>query len=193
MEADREMHYYGGFDVGRVRDQSVIIILIKEEENWKVVGKKIMVNTPFKEQLAQARHLLSNYKFVSFAIDQTGMGAMLAETLLEEYHEIVKPITFTNENKGEMMMELKRLFETKKIVIPDDIQLINALHFIQRKQTPLGIKFEADKTDETGHSDSAWALALGVWGFEKYNLTVPVSAETFYTHWKDSTPYKVMP
>ena len=81
---------------------------------------------------------------------------------------MVNPIIFNNQNKEEMVLWLKKLFEDKNIEIPDDSFLINSIHQIQREKTKTGhLRFDAEESKETGHADAFWALAQAALGFKE--------------------------
>jgi len=71
-------------------------------------------------------------------------------------------INFTPKIKEEMLSNLKILFEQKKIVIPDDQNLIFNLNCIVAERNRMGNQL-FDHAKGT-HDDLGYALALAVWG-----------------------------
>jgi phage FluMu gp28-like protein len=67
-----------------------------------------------------------------------------------------------------MMVWLRKNFEDKTIIIPyaNSDSLINSLRSIRRETTQSGIRYDADRDDETGHADEAFALALAMFAFK---------------------------
>lgn len=158
-----------GIDLGRKRHYTVIIGI--EEIDNKIVVKlvKSFQNTPFDEQTSAIQHIIQTGHVTKVNIDSGGIGMPIAESLKRKNGPLINPLTFNNELKQKMMVNLRMLFEQKKIVIPQHAQLINSLHKIERKKTETGLeKFEAQE-DETGeHGDFAWALAMACYYQQSY-------------------------
>ena len=171
---DPEMQYevnpagdIAGFDVGRRRDLSAIIILRDDGHVKRVVGKHLWQGVPFEEQ--QRRALEVAKAVGSFRIDQGGMGEGPSEWLRERSPN-VQPILFTNENKTEMFLELKRLLEQGRLKFPFDARLMASLNSVRRYYRLGRVIIDAERTDETGHADEATALALACWEPPKVNI-----------------------
>jgi phage FluMu gp28-like protein len=123
-------------------------------------------NTPFAEQLAFARELLSlpgpdGRPLVRRAcIDSTGMGAPLAESLEREFGPRVEPVTFTAAVKEDMAYRVKRRMEQRLDLIPDAPEIARAFGAVKKLVTAAGnTRFDAERTD-LGHADEFWAKAL---------------------------------
>jgi phage FluMu gp28-like protein len=123
-------------------------------------------NTPFAEQLAFARELLSlpgpdGRPLVRRAcIDSTGMGAPLAESLEREFGPRVEPVTFTAAVKEDMAYRVKRRMEQRLDLIPDAPEIARAFGAVKKLVTVAGnTRFDAERTD-LGHADEFWAKAL---------------------------------
>jgi phage FluMu gp28-like protein len=114
----------------------------------------------FEDQKNVVRELLKKYRVKDFHIDQTGIGMNLAEDLKKEFPGIVKPVWFTRELKEEIAINLKKLFEDKKIIIPGDSNLISQIHAIKRVPGATGFIYDSGRNAEIGHADKFWALAL---------------------------------
>jgi phage FluMu gp28-like protein len=62
-----------------------------------------------------------------------------------------------------MATGLKRNFEDKASRIPADSQIRRSLHSVKKYATTTKhFRFDAERTDETGHADHFWAKALAV-------------------------------
>ena len=99
------------------------------------------------------------------AIDATGIGANLAEDMEKLYPGKVMPTTFTREKKEAWALGVKKLFESGKIRIPNDRDLVMQLQSIKRKPTERGFTYDADRNEQVKHADLFWALALAVQDF----------------------------
>lgn len=108
-------------------------------------------------------------------IDETGLGADIAQRLVRKWGDVILPVNFTRQAKELMATKLKYLLEKKQQRIPDNIELRRGLlnlHRILRAHTNKA-SFEVKRTNEGGHGDVLWALMLAQFAAE----AGPVMAE----------------
>jgi len=177
-----------GIDIGRRHDRTVFWVdcvttdvgAVREPPlQPRVIAVTRMVrtfsNTPFAEQLAFARELLSirrvlgavrepplqgDFLIRRACIDSTGMGAPLAESLQQEFGPRVEPVTFTAAVKEDMAYRVRRRMEERLDLIPDAPQIARAFSAMKKLVTLSGnTRFDAERTDQ-GHADEFWAKAL---------------------------------
>ena len=149
-----------GFDVGRKRDLSVLVIIEKMGDVCWVRGI---------QELAQARFALQEKAIgdacqvcVRGCLDATGIGQQMAERMQEQFGGRVEPVQFTLQVKQDLAVRVRRLFEERRIRIPDYAPLRHDLSAVKRLITPAGnVRYDADRTD-AGHADRFWALALAL-------------------------------
>jgi phage FluMu gp28-like protein len=185
--------FYLGIDIGRRHDRTVFWVDCVTAEAgaheagtgtpWRAPAVRIAVarlvrtfsNTPFAEQLAFARGLLSTRRVVGAVrepplrgeflirracIDSTGMGAPLAESLQQEFGPRVEPVTFTAAVKEDMAYRVRRRMEQRLDLIPDARQIARAFGAVKKLVTGAGnTRFDAERTEQ-GHADEFWAKAL---------------------------------
>jgi phage FluMu gp28-like protein len=182
--------FYLGIDIGRHHDRTVFWLdeLKVSGSRFQVSGRaeaadtwhltpdtsrvavarlvRTMSNTPFAEQLAFARELLSlpgpdGHLLVRRAcIDSTGMGAPLAESLEREFGPRVEPVVFTAGVKEDIAYRVKRRMEQRLDLIPDAPEIARAFGAVKKLTTVAGnTRFDAERT-ELGHADEFWAKAL---------------------------------
>ncbi len=186
-----ESEYYLGIDIGRHHDRTVFWL-----DEVRVLGSRSQVadevslapgtrrltpeimrvavarlvrtlsDTPFAEQVACARELLSvpghdGRPLVRRAcIDSTGMGAPLAESLEHEFGPRVEPVVFTAAAKEDMAYRVRRRMEQRLDLIPDAPDIARAFGAVKKLVTASGnTRFDAERTDH-GHADQFWAKAL---------------------------------
>lgn len=153
---------YLGFDVGRKRDLSVI--WLDEYKNNIAWSRAVisLVKTPFFIQKRIVFALLSHPKMRRGCIDQSGLGMQLAEQAVEHFGEYkVEGVDFTSANKEALATGLKKNFEDLQSRIPISQAIRNSLHSVKKYETTTGhFRFDADRTEETGHADHFWAKAL---------------------------------
>jgi len=153
---------YIGFDVGRRRDLSVI--WVDEAKDGVAWGRAVieLLKQPFFVQKRILFRLLGHPGVRRACIDQTGLGMQMAEEAVEKFGEHkVEGIDFTVASKEAMATGLKKNFEDLQSRIPISNAIRNSLHSVKKYETATGhFRFDADKTEETGHADHFWAKAL---------------------------------
>jgi phage FluMu gp28-like protein len=153
-----------GWDIGRKRDLSVIPVLelVKPLLYTRLI--EVFDKTPFHIQMAFLNRALSLPTMQRGCIDATGMGIPLAESAQKRHGKYrVEAVTFTNSTKEVLAVGAKQVFEDRGILIPDDEQLRESIHSIKRMHTGTGnLRFDAERTDATGHADHFWAMALAI-------------------------------
>lgn len=162
-----------GIDIGRTNDLTSIVGI---DSKGNVKYLKNLDRKTFKEQKEFIKQLIPKASLM--AVDQTGLGMQLAEELQTEGGEVVRRITITNEVKLNGFIELRRKIEQLELRLPENFEIKRSLNLIERRQAGNTITFDAPRTDETGHSDSAMALMLAVYILTKYNYSTEVRALT---------------
>ncbi len=95
-------------------------------------------------------------------VDQSEIGMMLAEHLVQKYGGMVEPVTFTAPLKERLAPMVKQAFEERTVRIPDNREVRADINSVKRFVTLAGnVRFDAEHTDR-GHADRFWALALVV-------------------------------
>lgn len=155
---------YAGWDIGRKKDLSVIPILEFIDPLLYTRYIQVFERTKFKVQYAFLDTVMKLPRMMRICIDQTGMGIPITEAAQENYGTYrVEGVTFTNANKEILAVGAKQQFEDRHVLIPDDEQLRESIHSIKRMVTAAGnIRFDAERTDETGHADHFWGLSLAI-------------------------------
>ncbi|MFA5121898.1 terminase large subunit domain-containing protein [Zavarzinia sp.] len=151
---------FGGCDIGRRRDQTVVW-LCERRPNGVLLTRQVTVlkNTPFARQLELIEPLAA--RCGRFAIDETGLGMMLAEELQRRHGARVLPVTFTMLAKEDLAVRAKRALEDRRFLIPAANFIRAAFHSIKR--LPSGgehFRFDSERGEETGHADAWWAACL---------------------------------
>ncbi len=153
---------YLGVDIGRRRDLTVLWL---DEKIGRIVKPRAVISlarTPFYQQRLVLHALLGLSKLRRAQIDQTGIGAQLAETAQIKFGAWkVEGVDFTSANKEAIAGRFKESLEDHRRVLPADSKIRNSIHSVKRYSTPTGhFRFDAERTDETGHADYFWAGAL---------------------------------
>jgi phage FluMu gp28-like protein len=155
---------YIGMDIGRKRDLSVIWLDEKKDGIAWTRAAVELLKQPFFVQKRVLFSLLSHPKMRRACIDQTGLGMQMAEEATERFGTFrVEGIDFTAANKESLATGLKQNFEDMESRIPVSIKIRNSLHSVKKYQTSTGhFRFDADRTEETGHADHFWAKGLAM-------------------------------
>ena len=99
---------YGGVDIGRCRDLTVMWVLEAQGPVLVTRGVRESVDEPFREQYQALRGLLSLRQVARCCIDAGGIGMALAEAAVEEFGGTrVEPVTFTSAMKDELASRLR--------------------------------------------------------------------------------------
>jgi phage FluMu gp28-like protein len=155
-----------GFDVGRKGDSSEIMVIEEVPRlNFLHVVRLMstLKNTQYRLQFEYVQKLFSLLPIRLLRIDSTGSGDNLAEDLKKRFHSRIENVVFSNQNKGEMAVNLKIRMEDQILAIPNNRDLIRQIHSIKRKISENAlIKYEIDNSEKRKHhGDKFWALALG--------------------------------
>jgi phage FluMu gp28-like protein len=160
--AFRAGHLFGGFDVGRKRDLSVLCALEAREGRFVPRGFVELRGTRFVEQEALIAQAAAMPNMVRLCVDATGMGMELGERMQQRFSN-VEPVTIGPAVKSAMAAAVARHFQTGEISIPDHQPLIEDLHSVLRNVTPAGnVQYSAPRS-ESSHADRFTALALALW------------------------------
>lgn len=176
-DLDKNQEYLAGVDIGREQDFTVFTAFEKIGHTYILRYKKVMKNVPYREQLNFLTYMYDNHHFKKFHIDESGIGNMMAEELSRGRR--ITRITFNNENKQEMVGNLKRLMQEHNLQYPNDPQVISNLRSIKRIYTPSNyIRFDSDRDNVIGHADLFWSMALGLYDESKHKkFIMPVGKD----------------
>ena len=151
---------------GKPTGDETSIQIVEKLPNGRFMHRASFVlrGTEFREnlpaQVKRAGQIIRAFRPTNIAVDHTGLGIHLGDTLKREVPEYsVDMVDFTHQSKAEMAMNVKSLMEQGNLWLQaDDRALQGQIHAIQREITKHGItRFYGDP-----HDDMFWALALSV-------------------------------
>lgn len=157
---------YAGYDVGRTKDRSAHISIYDDNGVKKLCVLDVLAKATFKNQEQNLSNFLTFNPLAMLRIDKTGIGMSVCEKLKNRFASRVNGVYFTASNKEAMALNLKKHFEDKSILIPNDPALISDLHAIKRKAGTKSFLYDSDRNAH-GHADRFWALAMALSYFEK--------------------------
>ena len=151
-------------DIGRKKDLSVIWLDQKIDSVLRTAAVIELKRAPYFVQAQVLHTILSLKGFRRACIDETGLGGQLAEGAQDLFGEYkVEGISFTQQSKEVLAVGLKQDFEDRGSQIPSDSTIRNSLHSVKKYATTTKhFRFDAERTDMTGHADHFWAKALSV-------------------------------
>lgn len=155
---------YIGWDVARRRDLSILWVVQKIGELFVTCEIVRMHKKTFKSQREELDQLIETYNPRRVCIDQTGMGEVIVEQLQDTYGESrIEGIIFSGNVKQDLAILTKQKFEDRTVKVPADKDVRDSLHSIKKTMTASGnARFDAERSESTGHGDYFWALALAL-------------------------------
>jgi phage FluMu gp28-like protein len=150
--------YYIGIDFGMKSDSSVITVVEVRKEQYVVRHLREFIGRGIEFILPTIKSLNEAFKPVKIFCDETGMGLPLTKALQLELGSRVEGITFTNQRKDSLIMNLWSLFNDGKILIPENVKLKNQLVRMDRGETRGGLPTYSHTSGQ--HDDYVWSLAL---------------------------------
>lgn len=153
-----------GMDIGRRRDLTMLWLLADRGQAKETLAVIELARQPFGVQERVLWTLLREFRIRRACLDASGLGLQLAERAVERFGAWrVEPVSFTQAAKEALAVGLKTGLEDRRVRIPAERRLRDSLHSLKRYQTATGnFRFDADRSESTGHADAAWALALAL-------------------------------
>ncbi|MHB8566427.1 MAG: phage terminase large subunit [Nitrososphaerales archaeon] len=169
---------YGGYDPGGNKDMAALAVLYKVpgplltakegvfNPAFRVVYTKTflakkseggVVYTRFNAEIAD---LHKKHPLKKIYMDATGIGSPIL-TQCQSLGLPAEGVSLHARNKEELFANLRLLLETRKIELPDSMDLLTSLNCIEAERTATGgFSFSHPKGT---HDDLAYALALAAW------------------------------
>jgi len=196
--------YFAGYDVGRKHDYSVLWVAeLVGDVLWTRI-LKVFDRTSFPAQEAAISALMANHRVRRICIDESGIGAQLAESAIRRFGpgraegvSLSGPVKATigtvfRDRFADRQMRLPTYVEWEEFDETDAVNrvinrrnmrkvrhaddwLIEDLHKTKKTTTDAGNVRLAASSDDAGHADSFWAGALMVEAASESKAT-PVSA-----------------
>lgn len=157
--------FYAGFDVGRVKHSSELLILAAYHDSpLQLVGMYTLQQMRFDPQEELLKKFLRLRNARALIIDQTGIGRPLAEKLHTAFPVKVHPVMFTPQSKAEWASTLKVKLQQHGIKIPTNRDLAYQMHSVKREFRGSIPIYDVESAGSVGrhHADKFWALAMAV-------------------------------
>ena len=152
---------YGGLDIGRKRDLSVLDIEDLVGDVFWNIGTIILPKVRLTEQKEVLWRVMDLLQMERVCIDATGIGLTIAEDTVARYgsHK-AEAVEFTLKSKQDLAVRTKGIFEDRRCRVSNCQVLRDDLHAVKKIVTAANnIRFDAERTDK-GHADRFWAKSL---------------------------------
>lgn len=149
---------YAGVDWGKQKDQSVVIIIKKKDDEVRIIHcKDFPLQTSYKDIIDYIGGLRNRFKIRKITADRGAGEAQISE--MEDRGWQVEGFSFSIQSKLEIYSNLRRLLERKELKIPKVlVRLINEMRAFQYEMTAHGnMKLHHPPK---GHDDFLDALVL---------------------------------
>lgn len=153
---------YGGVDIARRSDRWVGTVVERAASVLWMRDEIVLQDTPFRDQLTTVAGLMTDYRIIKLAADQTGMGEMPVEEMIRAHGSRVEGVLMTGDRRLSVATAARDAFEQGLIRIPDEAGLMADIRKIKRVAGPTGAPRLVAGRDATGHADRAWALFLAI-------------------------------
>ena len=151
---------YAGIDFARRDNETIFTIVEDGEEKASVRFQEAMTDT-FDVQIEKITKLINHFRPITTLVDETGMGLPILDQLVKIFGPRVEGMIFSQKSKEKMILQLRNLFEEGKIEIPEDKDLKDQLHGIEKTVLESGrTKYTGKRTETDWLDDRAWSLAL---------------------------------
>lgn len=158
--------YYAGLDVGRTHDLTALSIVAVEDGVAWLLAVMACKRTDFKRQRAIVAEARQMFRWEKLQVDATGLGAGLAEQLVEDWteHEVV-PVQFTAKVKEDLVTRTFRWLKTGRVRLPrnaDGRTIAEEMIAVRRVITNSGnVVYQFGSTPDS-HSDRLVSLMLAL-------------------------------
>lgn len=159
----------GGVDVGRINDRTAIALVGQEhaKDQWTdrfaLIHQESHKGVSFEGQRSAILAVDGRYPVERWGIDRTGIGMQIAEELCAKAPERFEGVWFSAQRKSRLALNLLKLCEEKRLLLPNDPDVLAQLHAVKKHVSGQTIKYDAER-NEDGHGDMFWAVAIAAEG-----------------------------
>jgi phage FluMu gp28-like protein len=160
---DPSLKYVIGIDLAKKVDKTVVTVAhIDEESGIRTIYKTFETQDDYEKQVSFFEKLIKDLKPLRVTVDATGVGAVIAEKLVNSHGGIVEPVVFTQALKEHWATSFKSDLQTGKIRMPRHRDLLHEIHSIERRKSEAGNYLFRARDNE--HDDYYWSAMLALYG-----------------------------
>lgn len=151
-----------GYDPSRTRDNASLVVIappMVPGGKFRIVERHSWNNMDFDSQARKIFEITKAYNVQHLAIDVSGIGWGVYE-LVKAFYPSVQKLTYSVELKTKMVLKAKQLVSHARLEFDRGWnEVAMAFMTIHKAATSTGrqITYQAERTNETGHADLAWA------------------------------------
>lgn len=177
-DPERGACYFGGLDLAKVEDFTVLVILDKDGQ---VVAADLFHRADWSIQVQRIRALAEKFNDVEIHVDSTGAGEPIYEALKKEGCQ-VPGYPFTHKSKAALVDHIAIKLERRELVLPrPDLmpEMVDELEAFEYSLTEHG-NYRSG-APHGYHDDCVIALALAAWSLKRGDRrpSVPVGPILF--------------
>lgn len=157
---------YAAIDWGAGNDGDFTVIILMDDTG-KVTKIEKYKDIDAVEQIERLSYLINTTKSLKqVVVEMNSIGRIYYENLRRKVNITIKQFTTTNQTKRNIIEQLVTAFQTDKIGIPDDEELLRELQHFAAEKTKTGYTYNgADGV----HDDYVMALAMVYDLYHKHN------------------------
>ena len=158
-----DMPVWVGYDPAENGDSAGMVVLAPPREpggNFRVLERHKFKGGDFAGQAEFIRKTTLRYWVTYIGIDTTGMGTGVAQIVRTFFPNLVT-FSYSPEVKSRLVLKAYDVIMNGRLEYDAGwTDLTQSIMAIKKTMTPSGrqITYKADRTEETGHADLAWAL-----------------------------------
>lgn len=155
---------WGGYDPARSGDLSTFVVVappVLAGEKFRVLAVINWHGMNFRHQASEIKKLFARYNFTYLGVDVTGIGQGVYDNIQHFALRVIKPIRYDLNTKNRLVLKAVDVVESGRIEWDKDkTEIAASFMSIRRTVTNSGkaITFVADRTQDTGHAEAAWAI-----------------------------------
>lgn len=159
---------WAGYDPARSGDTSTFVIVappLYQGEKFRILHVDHWQGVNWSHQAAQIKKLFRQYNITFIGVDITGIGSGVFEKIQSFALRQATAIRYGVETKNRLVMKMIDVVEDSRIEWDKDhMEIAASFMAIRRTSTASGnaMTFVADRSAETGHADSFWAIAHAI-------------------------------
>lgn len=154
--------YYGGCDLGKLQDHSVLAIVKREDDLLKLVFLcEFPLETPYPVVVGAVVRANGKFGLRRILVDKSGVGEAVMDEIRGQGLSNAEGASFSGDRKAEYLAYLRIRMEQGRFRMPYDRRLCQQLNEQQYEYGKTGkLRFWHPPNS---HDDQLWALALAVY------------------------------
>lgn len=152
-----------GYDPSLGGDHQGLVVLAAPSTTGGVIRgiERIRFSNPdFEEQAEEIKRLTEKYNVEYIAIDTTGLGIGVYQSVIKFFPQAIK-LNYNPQLKQQFVLKTKDVIKKGRLKFDhewtDVVSAFTSIHKTLTKSEQT-ITYKADRSDDTGHADLAWAL-----------------------------------